>query len=64
MDGPPVLLIDDGKILALRMKKMNISQDDLLTSARKSNGILDLDQIRYAILEQNGKITIIPQEKK
>lgn len=64
MDGPPVLLIDDGKILELRMKKMSISHDDLLTSARKSNGILQLDQIRYAILEQNGKITIIPQEQK
>ncbi|AHF76059.1 hypothetical protein Sant_0985 [Sodalis praecaptivus] len=62
MDGPPVLLIDDGKILELRMKKMNISHDDLLTSARKSDGILSLERIRYAILEQNGKITIIPKE--
>ncbi|TCV93027.1 DUF421 domain-containing protein [Biostraticola tofi] len=62
-DGPPLLLIDDGKLLAMRMKKAKISADDLLTSARKSDGILTLDEIRYAILEQNGKITIIPKKR-
>ncbi|WP_410013810.1 DUF421 domain-containing protein [Sodalis sp. C49] len=62
-DGPPLLLVDDGKVLELRLKRTKISHDDLLTSARKSDGILDLDQIRYAILEQNGKITIIPKKE-
>ncbi|NDL64006.1 DUF421 domain-containing protein [Acerihabitans arboris] len=61
-DGPPLLLVDDGKVLEMRLKRVKISHDDLLTSARKSDGILDLDHIRYAILEQNGKITIIPKK--
>lgn len=62
-DGPPLLLVDEGKVLDLRLKKVKISHDDLLTSARKSDGILSLDEIRYAILEQNGKITIIPKKQ-
>lgn len=33
----------------------------ILTSARNRQGLERLDQIKFAILEKNGKISIIPQ---
>ncbi|MDU1108067.1 MAG: DUF421 domain-containing protein, partial [Enterobacter sp.] len=37
--------------------------DDILVSARQNNGITKISDIKYAILERNGHISIIPFEK-
>lgn len=62
MDGLPVLLVDDGKLLHDRMEKLRVDVDDLLEAAHLQEGIGRIDQIRYAILERNGKIAIIPKK--
>jgi uncharacterized membrane protein YcaP (DUF421 family) len=36
--------------------------DDVLDAAREYHGIGSLEEIRYAVLERNGKISIIPAE--
>lgn len=62
VDGGPLILLDNGRLLYDRMKKERIDEADILESAREMQGLQRLDQIRYAILEKDGKITIIPKE--
>jgi uncharacterized membrane protein YcaP (DUF421 family) len=44
------------------MRKARLTEDDILESARDSQGIENVAQIRYALVERNGKISIIPQD--
>lgn len=54
----PATLIQDGKICARAMKQARISTDELIVELRQKD-ITDLSEVRHAILEQNGKITVI-----
>jgi uncharacterized membrane protein YcaP (DUF421 family) len=63
VDGSPLIIMDKGQLLRDRMQKERVDETDILDSARELHGLERLDQIKYAILERNGKITIIPQEK-
>lgn len=62
-DGGPVILVENGRELTQRMKMTGISRDDILESARSSQGLEDLAQIKYAILEVNGHISVIPEKQ-
>jgi uncharacterized membrane protein YcaP (DUF421 family) len=62
VDGSPLIIMDKGQLLRDRMRKERIDEADIMESARDLHGLQRLDQIKYAILEKNGKITIIPQE--
>ncbi|OKL39911.1 DUF421 domain-containing protein [Pontibacter flavimaris] len=62
IDGGPLVLLENGRLLQDRMKKERVDEADILESAREMQGLQRLDQIRYAILEKDGKITIIPKE--
>ena len=61
LDDIPLLVVADGKPLKDRMEKSRIDEDDILDAARETQGIERMDQIRHAILERNGKISIIPK---
>ena len=54
----PSTLIADGKIIKKEMRRARLSLDELMAQLRQ-NGVSDISNVRYAILEQNGKITII-----
>ncbi len=54
----PATLISNGKINKREMRNSRLSLDELIAELRQS-GISDISEVRYAILEQNGKITII-----
>ncbi|HDX4048039.1 TPA: DUF421 domain-containing protein [Enterobacter soli] len=60
LDGSPVILVENGKPLIDKLKKVDVSCDDILVSARQNNGITEFAKIKYAILERNGHISIIP----
>ncbi len=62
LDGTPVILVENGVPLADKLKKVDVSCDDILVSARQNHGITELKKIKYAILERNGHIFIIPDE--
>lgn len=63
VDGSPVILLDDGKLLKERMDKARVDEHDIMESARELQGLQNLSEIKYAILEKSGKISIIPKEK-
>lgn len=64
IDGIPLILVENGRFLSERARKAGISQDDIMNSARSSGGLERLEQIKFAILEKNGKISIIPVENE
>jgi len=62
LDGSPVILVENGIPLGDKMEKVDVSCDDILVAARQNQGITELSKIKYAILERNGHISIIPVE--
>lgn len=58
LEGMPTLLVHDGRILDHNMRKESVSRNDLLTALREQ-GIASLTEVRYAILELDGKISVI-----
>jgi uncharacterized membrane protein YcaP (DUF421 family) len=64
IDGVPTILIYEGKIQQDNIKHSRTDVEDILDAARSSRSIEKLEQIKYAILEKNGSISIIPFEKE
>ena len=64
LDGVPTVIVDNGKLLKDRMTKARVDESDILTAARELQGLEKLDQIKYAILERSGGISIIPKTDK
>ena len=60
--GTPTVLIQNGKIIEKNLRKMMIDINDLLEQCR-SNGTFDVNEIEYAIMEANGKISILPKKE-
>ncbi len=56
----PILLIHKGTVQRDQLRKTRISMEELLSELRQQS-ITDPEQVEYAILEQNGKISIIPK---
>ena len=60
IDGESMIIVEYGRVLDRRIQKSRIDQDDILQAARTTQGLERLDQIKFAILEKDGKISIIP----
>ncbi len=63
VDGTPIVVYDEGSWSEDKMRKMRMQEADVRTAIRQQ-GLNDLDAIRYAIVERDGTISIIPKEKK
>jgi uncharacterized membrane protein YcaP (DUF421 family) len=63
LEGNPVLLVHNGKILERAMKREAVTRYDLFSNIRKA-GIVHLNDVGYAILELDGTISIIRIEDK
>lgn len=63
MDDVPLVLVNDGTILKERMEKARISEADILHAARAAQGLERMDQVKYAVLERTGEISIIPRQQ-
>lgn len=64
LDGSAVILVEYGMPMEDKMKKTGITLDDIMVSARTSQGIDDLSMIKFAILEKNGHISVISRDTK
>ncbi|WP_230154997.1 DUF421 domain-containing protein [Peribacillus sp. Bi96] len=58
VDGTPQIIINQGKIDEKAMRKQRYNFDDLLTQLREQ-GINDLNDVQFAILESSGKLSVI-----
>lgn len=62
LEGVPLVIVDEGRVLSERLKKARIDEEDILTAARKDHGLERLDDVKYAVLERNGGISIVPRK--
>lgn len=60
ISGKPVILVNPKGIDYQAMKKLNLSTDDIFAALREC-GYFSLSQIQYAIMETNGKVSVMPK---
>ena len=60
LEGVPQLIVENGRLIEQTMQKERVDVDDVLDAAREAHGLERLDQVKYAVLERNGRISIIP----
>lgn len=58
----PIVLVQNGQILEDTMRSTRFNLDDLLTEIRKNN-IPNLADVEFAILESNGRVSVIPKSQ-
>ncbi len=61
VNGLPLILVEQGRPLKDLMNRVRVDEQDILASAREKHGLERMEQIKYAILETNGMISIIPK---
>jgi uncharacterized membrane protein YcaP (DUF421 family) len=62
IDGEPTIIVENGKLLRQRLRNARLVEADIMEAARSSQGIEKLEEIKFAIIERNGKISVIPQD--
>jgi len=60
LNATPTILVDNGHLLVRRMRRARVTEDNILEAARRLHGLERLDQIKFAILEASGDISIVP----
>jgi uncharacterized membrane protein YcaP (DUF421 family) len=61
IDGVPLVLVENGQPIRQRMIKTRVDEEDILNAARLHQGLERMDQIKYAVLERSGEISIVPK---
>lgn len=57
IDGNPKIIIDKGQVKFKEMQRLRYSLDDLISQLREQ-GIKNIEDVKYAILENNGKLSV------
>lgn len=57
-DGHPAIVINNGRLDQQKMKDLRLTVQDLMSAARQQ-GVFDIEQIQYAIIETNGAVSIM-----
>ncbi len=60
--GTPTILIQKGKIIEKNLKRSKMDMNDLLEQIR-IDGYFDISEVDYAIMEANGKISVLPKKE-
>ncbi|MGR3765176.1 DUF421 domain-containing protein [Rossellomorea sp. NS-SX7] len=63
VDGKPTVLIHNGKIDEIEMKKQRYNYDDLLLQLREKD-VFNLAEVEFAVLEPSGSLSVLKKEKK
>ena len=58
LEGVPVVLVHDGRVLDPPLRRERMTKEEVVEAAR-AQGIADLADIRFAILENDGKLSFI-----
>ena len=63
IEGAPTLLIHNGKVIEANLRRELLTRDELMAALRRQ-GILSVDEVRVALLEETGAITAVRREPK
>src|SRR5438105_8017908 len=59
LEGTPTLLINDGKFIEEHLRREGLDED-LVMMAIREHGVEDLKDVKLAVLETDGSISIVP----
>ena len=62
VDGLPTVVVQEGKVRHEFLERERIDEQDVLAAARAHHGLERLDQVKHAVLEASGQITVVPDE--
>ena len=60
LEGYPVVLVEDGKVIERNLKHERLTPDELAEKARGQQ-LMSLDDVKWAVLETSGAISFIPK---
>jgi uncharacterized membrane protein YcaP (DUF421 family) len=63
VDGDPVIIVADGQLLRSKLRRELITENEVLAAARQA-GVQELADVRLAILESTGEISIFTVDSK
>ncbi|WP_338554481.1 DUF421 domain-containing protein [Paenibacillus sp. KS-LC4] len=61
ISGSPTVLIENGKVMEANMKKIRYTLDSL-NQALRERGVFNIEEVDYALLEDNGRISILKKD--
>jgi uncharacterized membrane protein YcaP (DUF421 family) len=62
VEGEPVILVEDGKPIERNMSHERLTLDEVMEQARLQQGVESLDDVKWAVLETSGSISIVKKE--
>lgn len=63
LEGTALILVENGRPIEKHLKRERVDEDDILEAARMEQGLERMSDIKYAVLERGGKITIVPNAR-
>jgi uncharacterized membrane protein YcaP (DUF421 family) len=60
LDGEPVIVVEDGKPIERNLRRNRVTLEELAAAARQSQ-LASIEDVRWGVLETNGKISFIPK---
>ena len=64
VESSSVVLVEYGQPLRDTMDRERITDDDILSSARETQGLESMEQIKWAVLETSGTISIVAAQEE
>jgi uncharacterized membrane protein YcaP (DUF421 family) len=61
-NGEPTIVIMNGRIMEKTLGSMRYTADDLMEQLR-NNGVFDLNEVAYAMLESNGELSVLKKSQ-
>ena len=61
VDGTPVVIYERGQWQQDRMRAMRILESGVMAAVRQK-GLMRLDQVRYAVVERDGKGSVVLED--
>ena len=62
INSRPLILVRGGRVLDDRLHTERVNVDEVLAAARETNGLANMEQVDHAVLETDGKISVVPRE--
>jgi uncharacterized membrane protein YcaP (DUF421 family) len=63
LEGLPLVVVEQGRPLTERMRRSGVDEEDVLHAARRDHGLERMEQVKFAVLERDGVISVIPQRE-
>ena len=59
--GRPIIIVQDGEPIEPNLRQNRLTPEEVAAELRQEHGLPSLDQVKWAILESNGRISFIPK---